>query len=76
MQNPSKETIAEWQKNPKYWKLGALFYYNKEDERLIVDKPNPNYGTTLNFAHKKSYLILLVSFLFFGFIGYIITRNQ
>ncbi len=33
-------------------------------------------GTTLNFAHSKSYGILLLTFSFFGFIVYMITHNQ
>lgn len=73
---PSKELHEEWAKNRKYWKLGGLFYFNREDDRLLVDKPNPNYGTTFNFAHKKSYLFLLLIFSFFGFIVYMVTRNQ
>jgi len=76
MQNPSEETLKDWHKNPKYWKLGGLFYYNKEDQRLMVDKQNPNYGTTLNFAHKKSYFFLLLIFSFFGFVIYMMTKNQ
>lgn len=76
MQNPSKESLEEWQKNPKYWKCKGLFYYNKEDKRLIVDKPNPNYGTTLNFAHKKAYLFLIGMFCFFGFVIIMITMAK
>lgn len=76
MQNPSKESLEEWQKNPKYWKCKGLFYYNKEDQRLIVDKPNPNYGTTLNFAHKKAYLFLIGMLCFFGFVVFMITMTK
>lgn len=75
MESPSQEKLNNWHKNPKYWKLG-LFYYNQEDKRLLVDKRNPNYGATLNFAHKKSYWFLLMILSFFGFIVYMITRNQ
>ena len=76
METPSKEILEDWRTNPKYWKLGGLFYVNKEDERILVDKPNPTYGTTLNFAHPKSYLCLLLCFMFFGFIIYMVTRKQ
>lgn len=75
MQNPSKEILEDWRTNPKYWKLG-LFYYNKEDERLLVDKPNPNYGATLNFAHKKSYLFLVGLLLFFGLVVFTILLSK
>jgi uncharacterized membrane protein len=76
MENPSKELFEEWQKNPKYWKCKGLFYFNKDDKRIIVDKPNPNYGTTLNFANKKAYLFLIGMFCFFGFVAFMITKNK
>jgi uncharacterized membrane protein len=75
MQNPSKETLNNWHKNPKNWKLG-LFYYNKEDKRLFVDKRNPNLGITINFARRESHLFILMALIFFGFILYIITSNK
>jgi uncharacterized membrane protein len=75
MENPNSEKLEDWQKDPKYWKLGGLFYYNKEDKRILVDKPNPNYGSTLNFAHRKSYLIMLLCFLFFGFVIYMVLNK-
>jgi uncharacterized membrane protein len=75
MQNPSKEILIDWQKNPKNWKLG-LFYYNKEDKRLFIDKRNPNLGITMNFAKRESYLFFLMATIFFGFIMYMITSNQ
>lgn len=76
MNNPDKQKLEDWRTNPKYWKIFGLFYYNKEDDRLIVDKPNPNYGTTLNFAHRKSYIFLLIMFAFFGFVGYMILSSH
>ena len=54
---------------PSHYKW-RLFYYNKNDKRIFVDKPNPSYGTTLNFANPKAYLVLLIAALFFGFILY------
>jgi uncharacterized membrane protein len=71
--NPTKEILEEWRTNPRYWQLKGLFYCNKEDERIIVDKQNPNYGSTLNFAHRKSLLFIIPTLLFFGFILYMIT---
>lgn len=76
MENPSKELLEEWRKNPKYWKCKGLFYFNKDDKRIIVDKPNPNYGTTLNFANKKAYLFLIGMFCFFGFVAFMITKDK
>ena len=69
---PSKEQIEKWHNNPNNWKW-RLFYYNKEDSRLIVDKPNPNYGSTFNFAHPKSYWFLVGMLCFFGFIMFMIS---
>ncbi|WNM20275.1 hypothetical protein [Flavobacterium capsici] len=62
-----------WRKDAKNWKLG-LFYYNKEDQRIIVEKRNPAFGITFNFAHGKTYFYLIGMFLFFGFVVYMITN--
>ncbi len=75
MENPSKEQLEKWNSNPKYWKWN-LFYYNKEDNRLIVDKPNPNYGRTFNFAHPKSYLFFVGMLIFFGFVVFMILTTR
>lgn len=74
MKNIDKETMDAWHKNPKYWKWG-MFYYNKEDERMVVDKCNPNFGSTINFAHRKSYLFLIGMLIFFGFVTFVILRD-
>jgi uncharacterized membrane protein len=76
MEKTLKELEDSFHKDPKNWKFFGAFYYCKADRRLVIDKPNPNYGTTLNFAHPKSYLFLGLCLLFFGFVGYMITRNQ
>ncbi len=72
---PSQEQIKKWHNDPNNWKLG-LFYFNKEDNRLLVDKKPDWMGTTFNFAHRKSYYILLAAACFFGFILYLITKND
>lgn len=64
---PSRGQIEKWNADDANWKWG-LFYYNPEDPRLMVDKPNPNYGTTVNFAHPKSYLFFIGMACFFGFV--------
>jgi len=76
MTTPDKEILEDWRTNPKYWKVFGLIYFNKEDDRLMVDKPNPNNGTTLNFANRKSYIFLLIMFSFFGFICYTILMSN
>ena len=58
----------------KNWKWG-LFFYNKKDKRVFIEKPNPEYGITLNFANPKAYLVLLLAAVFFGFILYMIQNN-
>jgi uncharacterized membrane protein len=62
---PTQEQIENWRKDNENWKY-KFFYYNKEDNRLLVDKRNPNYGATINFAHKKS------SYFFIGLIAFLI----
>lgn len=53
----------------KNWKW-FLFYYCKDDPRVIVPKRPKWMGRTLNFAHKKAYamlvLTLLIPLLIFG----------
>lgn len=48
-----------WHKDPGNWKWG-LFYINPADPRLFVPKPLPIMGVTLNFAHARSWLVLLL----------------
>lgn len=55
-ENPSKETLEKWHKDPKNWKLG-LFYYNPEDKRLLPPKRIAWMGLTINFANTKSVLL-------------------
>lgn len=76
MEKSTIEKQENWRKDPNNWKLGGLFYFNKDDNRILVDKPNPDYGTTFNFAHRKAYIFMLMIFLFFGFIIFMITINQ
>lgn len=71
---PSREQIYLWHNNPKNWK-GYFFYFNKDDNRVMVDKRNPRFGATLNFANPKSYIVLLVAVSFFGFVVYMIDKN-
>lgn len=52
-----------------------MFYFNQKDKRIFIDKPNPNYGITVNFANPKSYLVLLIASVFFGLIIFMIAKN-
>jgi uncharacterized membrane protein len=75
MENLPKKTLEKWHNDPKNWKWG-LFYFNKEDKRLFVDKRNPNLGGTINFAHPKSYLFFIGMICFFGLVVFMITLNN
>lgn len=68
---PSQETLEKWSKDPNNWILG-IFYYNKEDKRLMPPKRIPWTGWTVNFANRNSVIlfvsIMLLLVLFFKFI--------
>ena len=62
-----------WRKDSTNWKLG-IFYFNKKDSRIVVDKPIPAMGITFNFANKCAYVYLIVMLAFFGWILYLISN--
>lgn len=45
---------AENSSNYKY----GIFYYNRDDKRILVPKRAKLLGWTFNFAHPTSYLIM------------------
>jgi hypothetical protein len=47
---------------PKNWKWG-LVYICKDDPRVIVPKKPKWAGRTLNFAHRKAFLVLFFTIL-------------
>jgi uncharacterized membrane protein len=55
MVNKPKKDLSKY----KY----GLFYFDPEDENLIVAEANPTFGWTLNFAKPLAYVLLLVMFL-------------
>ncbi|MES2544052.1 MAG: DUF5808 domain-containing protein [Bacteroidota bacterium] len=57
-EEPSKETLQNWSKDPNNWKWG-MFYYNKEDKRILPPKRIPWMGWTVNFANRNSLLLFL-----------------
>lgn len=63
---PDKETLNKWHNDPNNWKLG-IFYFNKEDKRILPPKRMPGMGWTVNFANPWSILtmILMLSAIFF-----------
>ncbi len=72
---PSIEQINQWRTDSKNWKW-RVFYYNKEDSRLLVDKSNPNMGSTINFAHPKSYFFFIGMIIFFGIVIFTIVLAE
>jgi len=71
---PSKETLEKWSKDPNNWVWG-MFYYNKEDQRLILPKRIAWMGLTINFANYKSVLFIIGIF-FFVFIVSMIQKKH
>ncbi len=53
-----KELLDSMHQNPDNWR--GIFYFNRHDPRMIVPKMNPSLGWTLNFAHPKTYLGIIL----------------
>jgi uncharacterized membrane protein len=70
-EKPSKETKEKWNQDPNNW-IWGIFYYNKEDKRLMPPKSIPFMGWTVNFANRNSVLLfvfmMLLVILFMVFI--------
>ncbi len=67
----ARDTELELQDDDDYWILG-MFYYNKNDTRLNVEK-RLGYGSTVNMAHPAGILITVLSaLLLIGSLVYII----
>ena len=43
--------------DPANWKFG-IFYFNKNDNRILLPKRNGSFGWTLNFANPYSILAI------------------
>jgi uncharacterized membrane protein len=71
MNKPTKETLEKWHKDHNDWKWG-VFYYNKDDKRLLPPKRIAWMGWTINFANWKSIgFFLLILFFTMFFINWI-----
>lgn len=55
----SYEQSEMWRKDPSNWKWG-MFYYNKEDKRILPPKRIAWMGWTVNFANGYSLLFFIV----------------
>ena len=74
-EKPSRETLEKWHKDPNNWKFG-IFYFNKEDKRLLPPKRQEWMGWTVNFANLKSVLFFIGMMSFFIFITLYIALNK
>jgi uncharacterized membrane protein len=54
--------------NPDHYKWG-IFYFNREDPRVILPKRNQMLGWTLNFANPFAYIIIFLIILFAVLVG-------
>ena len=62
-ENPSKETLEKWSKDPNNW-IWGMFYYNPKDKRIFPPKKIEWMGFTTNFANTKSILAMIGILLF------------
>lgn len=56
--------------------IWGIFYYNKEDDRILPPKRVPWMGWTVNFANWKSIVALVAMLAFFYFVIFMIERNK
>ena len=63
MEQPDKETLEKWHKDPNNWKWGCI-YFKKEDQRLLLPKRIAWMGWTVNFANLKSVLLFIALLIF------------
>lgn len=54
-----QKTLERWHTDPANWKLG-IFYYNKEDRRLLPPKRIGWMGWTVNFANPWSVVVFIL----------------
>ena len=73
-ENPDKETLERWHKDPNNWKWGFL-YYNPQDPRGVVPKRIEWTGWTINFANTKAVLLFFGMLLFFILVVTLISNH-
>ena len=54
-----QKKYQEWHADPKNWKWG-IFYYNKEDKRILPPKRIGWLGWTINFANTWSVVVFIL----------------
>ena len=73
--NPSKETLEQWSKDPDNW-IWGMFYYNPKDKRIFPPKKIAWMGFTTNFANTKSVLALIGVLLFAALVVFTIIIKK
>lgn len=58
MSNITEEQKEAWHKDPANWRFG-VFYYNREDPRLLPPKRVKLMGWTINWANHRSIQLML-----------------
>jgi uncharacterized membrane protein len=74
-ENPSKETLDQWSKDPNNW-IWGMFYYNPKDKRIFPPKRHPWMGWTVNFANRNSLFFFIGMLLFFLLVTYTIQSKH
>ncbi|MFT5963688.1 MAG: putative membrane protein [Flavobacterium sp.] len=72
-EKPSKESLEKWHKDPNNWKLG-VFYYCKEDKRILPPKRMAWAGWTVNFANTISVAVFVIVIIIIIGISLILTK--
>lgn len=61
--------------NPENW-IWGLFYYNKNDKRLLPPKRNSWMGWTVNFANPKSVIVFILILSIFYLVIYFLKLRH
>jgi|688.fasta_scaffold31657_3 uncharacterized membrane protein len=72
-QENKQEQFEKWSKDPANWKLG-MFYYNKDDKRILPPKQNKWMGWTINFANPVSIFLFALFLLAIVFILNLLSK--
>ena len=57
----TEEELDRLWRDPSHWKCG-LFYYCKEDPRLVLPKRNKHLGLTVNFSRPMAMPLIALTF--------------
>jgi uncharacterized membrane protein len=49
------------------WRFG-VFYYDRDNERLMVPKRLPSLGWTINFGHPRAWWVLVAAIVVIAFV--------